>query len=113
MDVDESKKPQNSRRRQTRENIQRRQEKEQTGRTAEEGEEPRKELFPAQASSSSYVTFYSKERHKGKEARWKQQLVSLEERSMQVVATPQTARKQSSIPAEMVEISKQLEHQMQ
>lgn len=37
---------------------------------------------------------------------------SIEERSMQA-APPQTAKKQSSIPAEMGEFSKQLEHQMQ
>ena len=59
----------------------------------------------------SYATFYSKERQTGKEARWKQQLVSLERPTQ--AATLYTAKKQSSIPAEMEEISKQLEHQTQ
>ena len=106
VDMEESKKRQHEDKTPTSQRRQPRSKKE------EDVEEaiPRKELFPTEARSS-YVTFYSKEHRKGKEPRWKQQMASIEERTMQA-ATPHTAKKHAPNPAAAEEVSKQLEHQI-
>ena len=99
MELEESKKRQNE---DTTPISQRRQQKKTREEDTDEAH-PRRVLFPAEASSS-YVTFYSKEHQRGKEPRWKQQLASIKTRSMQA-STPQTAKKPSSSPAEVEQIS--------
>lgn len=72
-------------------------------------ETAKRELFPS--APAEYRTFYTKEQNRGQEPRWKQQLASIEERTMQA-STPQTAKKQSSSRKEIQELSQQLEEQI-
>ena len=77
----------------------------------EEDKHTQRELFPASAPSA-YKTFYTKEHAKGKDPRWKQQLASVEERTMQA-STPHTAKKHPTNTEEAETLSKQLQEQMQ